>query len=114
MELNELRIGPITYQVTFVGSDQLEYLKEDEKEEAPSGESRPDECRMVINRDHHPQQQAVALFHEIFHVLLAQAGKFYESGDEELVSVLAHGMAQVLRDNQQLTRLAQEWPVDYD
>lgn len=108
--IDELRIGPITYQIIFTGSDQLKHLKQSEEEESPSGEARPDECRMIVNRDHHAQQQVVALFHEIFHVLLAQAGKFYESGDEELISVLSYGTAQVLRDNLKFMRLVQEWP----
>ena len=109
--IEELRIGPTTYRVIFTGSDQLEHLKRDEEEEAPSGESQPDACRMIVNKDHHAQQQIIALFHEIYHLILLQAGKFYESSDEELVSVLAHGIVQVLRDNPQFVRVVQEWPA---
>lgn len=106
LEIESVRVGPIVYRVYLVNSDTFSHLGDEEGVDI-SGETQPDKCALLLNRDHEIQQQRVALFHEFLHIILLQGGREYESSDDGLVCMLAHGILQVLIDNQWL--LKEDW-----
>jgi len=94
----KIRIGPFIFQIIPVQG-----LHSDGK--GLWGEVRHTRSEIAIESDLADQEQYETLLHEVFHVILTQAGRDKETDDESLMDVLANGLMGVLRDNPGL----QDW-----
>lgn len=85
-----LKIGPIIYKVIKTKKPIFEGKK-------VIGKIDYFEQTIEILQELEVDYAWVNLWHECLHGILHTAG--YEDHDEQLISVLAHGICQVLRDN---------------
>lgn len=86
-----LRIGGIEYKV-----NQTAKLNDGEKVLWGLADSGTNTININKNLNH--QQASVVLWHEALHVLFQQAS-VNPLDEEKIVSVLAHGIYQILQDN---------------
>jgi len=64
------------------------------------GHIRHGQLAIEVHPDLAPECQYTVLWHEILHALLSQAG--FDNHNEQMLEVLAHGIAGVLADNVEL------------
>lgn len=57
------------------------------------------DARIELLETMHPQRTYDVLWHEMVHALLHHAGYETETHNEQMVDVIGHGVAQILRDN---------------
>jgi len=97
--MDSIKIGPLRYKVR-----ECEELKADDGRgmyaelDCPKSEIR---LWAAITEDHRP----VTLWHEALHAILIQAGMEKLSGNEQVISVLSHGIVQVLQDNPEMVKV---------
>ena len=91
MSVDTIRIGPIDYAIELVDD-----LKTEDDEPADGWICYVDGA-IRLDTALNPQLRRVTLWHEVLHGILTQTGR--QEHDEGLLDALAHGIAQVLRDN---------------
>ena len=85
-----IRLGPIEYTVRLQHMDDL-------------GQFNCHKSEIIINEDAEYQQKVLALFHEITHAILYEAG-LQEYENEVLVNVVSAGIVTLLRHNPEIIK----------
>lgn len=91
MEMDKLKIGPITYKIRYIDD-----LDEDGQ---VNGSIRYNNASIAINKSMDEQIMRQTIWHEAIHGLLTHS---HVEHDESLVDILAYGIMQLLQDNPQL------------
>lgn len=98
--ISQVKVGPIVYSVR--NEDGIHDTDENGQRIALNGDV--DYSTAIIRLDQNQQAVVIAsaLWHEIVHAILAQAG--HERHDENHVIALGYGITQVMRDNPDFVR----------
>lgn len=87
-----ITVGPVRYTVA------LKYHDDTKEGQTILGVADLMNARIELNRDQSDDMKTVSFFHELFHIILYQAGR-KEHDNEPLMNALAHGMADFLGNN---------------
>jgi len=91
-----IKVGPIAYTMREIGD-----LHDGGKR--LFGQVNYDDCEILIHAGNAAQQRRQTVWHEIVHIILTQAGRNEDSGNEQLVDALAYGLMDVIESNPWLT-----------
>lgn len=92
MELpKQVKIGAVTYEVQY--EPRL-------ADDALMGQIRLLEGVIAIRPNMSKTMEQITLLHEMTHAMLFQAGE--KEHDEQVIDIIAHGVVQVIQDNEGL------------
>ena len=103
--MDKVKIGPIDYAYELV-TDLHDKESGDSKWQPLFGQIEYGTGEMRISDTLPPGQRRVTTLHEVIHGVLVNAG--IDDHNEVLISALAHGLVQVLRDNPALVSMITE------
>lgn len=101
--ITSVRVGPIVYDVSVV--DELHLMDGDTKIRYMGLESKT-EAYIKVCSGMKPAIEAVTLLHEILHAVYDNAGATEHS--EETIDFIAHGIADIIRQNPLLLKYLQK------
>lgn len=103
--MDRIKIGAIGYAYKLVPDLHDDYDQQG-KWQPLYGHIKYNTGEMCVSDSLPPGQRRVTTLHEVIHGVLTNAG--IEDHNETLISALAHGLVQVLRDNPELVAMITE------
>jgi len=91
---SKVRVGPMVFEVV-----EIERLLDSGIDRALWGNVCMGEGMVQVEANNSLQQRVLTLVHEIFHIILHQAGHKEMAENEGFVEAISYGIAQVILDN---------------
>jgi len=97
--MDNIRVGPLRYKVV-----ELPIVKSEDGRDL-YGEIDYVERKIRISTAQPEAARLPTYWHEVIHGILAQAAMHKQNNNEQLVTILANGIVQVLQDNPEMSEV---------
>lgn len=97
--MDSVKIGPLFYDIIYTASADDEFDGKKDEGSITSSVFAPDQATIFIDNGLDWKVKHLSLWHEVIHAILSQNGYFEDTVREDLVTVIANGVANLIQDN---------------